>query len=216
MFYIKNFFRRIYSLCQDYVLRTSIDRGENYLTLKKGKKLTILSQIIHMIQHLKPINTRRKCFSCIGTIVWLHHQDFNKHPEKKQNKMRTMQECCMLFLTNRKYPTKLHILYHLLAFLQAVEISRTRNMGQCWRSSHEVLWTTKYGHTVTLQKSNRRLYYQGFFQTAVVLYHKTNVLCCKERSPQKKKYSNSRLMEENIAVVYYSVTYDRCNSKSSF
>ena len=36
------------------------------------------------------------------------------------------------------------------------------------------------------------------------LYHRTNVLCCKERSPQKKKYSNSNVREENIAVVYYS------------
>ena len=30
------------------------------------------------------------------------------------------------------------------------------------------------------------------------------MLCCKERSPQKKKYSNSKVREENIAVVYYS------------
>ena len=29
------------------------------------------------------------------------------------------------------------------------------------------------------------------------------MLCCKERSPQKKKYSNSKVTEENIAVVYY-------------
>ena len=29
-----------------------------------------------------------------------------------------------------------------------------------------------------------------------------NVLCCKERSPQKKKYSNSKVREENIAVVF--------------
>ena len=36
------------------------------------------------------------------------------------------------------------------------------------------------------------------------MYHRTNVLCCKERSPQKKKYSNSKVKEENIAVVYYS------------
>ena len=32
-----------------------------------------------------------------------------------------------------------------------------------------------------------------------------NVLCCKERSPQKKKYSNSKVREENKAVVYYSL-----------
>ena len=36
------------------------------------------------------------------------------------------------------------------------------------------------------------------------MYHRTNVLCCKERSPQKKKYSNSKVREENITVVYYS------------
>ena len=36
------------------------------------------------------------------------------------------------------------------------------------------------------------------------MYYRTNVLCCKERSPQKKKYSNSKVREENIAVVYYS------------
>ena len=36
------------------------------------------------------------------------------------------------------------------------------------------------------------------------MYHRSNVLCCKERSLQKKKYSNSKVREENIAVVYYS------------
>ena len=36
------------------------------------------------------------------------------------------------------------------------------------------------------------------------MYHRTNVLCCKERSPQKKKYSSSKVREENIAVVYHS------------
>ena len=35
-----------------------------------------------------------------------------------------------------------------------------------------------------------------------ILYHRSNVLCCKERSPQKKKYSNSKVREENIAVVF--------------
>ena len=35
-----------------------------------------------------------------------------------------------------------------------------------------------------------------------LMYHRTNVLCCKERSPQKKKYSNSKVREENIAVVF--------------
>ena len=39
----------------------------------------------------------------------------------------------------------------------------------------------------------------------VLMYHWTNVLCCKERSPQKKKYSNSNEREENIAIVYYSL-----------
>ena len=34
------------------------------------------------------------------------------------------------------------------------------------------------------------------------LYHRTNVLCCKKRSSQKKKYSNSKVREENIAVVF--------------
>ena len=34
--------------------------------------------------------------------------------------------------------------------------------------------------------------------------HRTNVLCYKERSPQKKKHSNRRVKEKNIAVVYYS------------
>ena len=37
------------------------------------------------------------------------------------------------------------------------------------------------------------------------MYHRTNVLCCKERTPQEKKYSNSKVREENIAVVYYSL-----------
>ena len=31
------------------------------------------------------------------------------------------------------------------------------------------------------------------------------MLCFKERSPQKKKYSNAMVTEENIAVVYYSL-----------
>ena len=31
------------------------------------------------------------------------------------------------------------------------------------------------------------------------------MLCCKERSPQKKKYSNLKVREENIAVIYYSL-----------
>ena len=35
-----------------------------------------------------------------------------------------------------------------------------------------------------------------------LMYHRTNVLSCKERSPQKKKYSNSKVREENIAVVF--------------
>ena len=35
----------------------------------------------------------------------------------------------------------------------------------------------------------------------LLLYNKTNVLCCKERSPQKKKYSNSKIREENISIV---------------
>ena len=47
------------------------------------------------------------------------------------------------------------------------------------------------------------------------MYHRTNVLCCKERSPWKKKYSNSNVREENIAVVFF-FSYDHCNSKSSF
>ena len=34
------------------------------------------------------------------------------------------------------------------------------------------------------------------------MYHRTNVLSCKERCPQKKKYSNSKVREENIAVVF--------------
>ena len=42
------------------------------------------------------------------------------------------------------------------------------------------------------------------FTSSVGVYHRTNVLCCKERSPQKKKFSDSKVREENIAVVYYS------------
>ena len=34
------------------------------------------------------------------------------------------------------------------------------------------------------------------------MHHRTNILCCKERSPQKKKYSNSKVKEKNIAVVF--------------
>ena len=34
------------------------------------------------------------------------------------------------------------------------------------------------------------------------IYHRTNVLCCKERSPLKKKYSNSKVRKKNIAVVF--------------
>ena len=34
------------------------------------------------------------------------------------------------------------------------------------------------------------------------MYHRTNVLCSKERSPQKKKCSNSKVREENIAVLF--------------
>ena len=30
----------------------------------------------------------------------------------------------------------------------------------------------------------------------LILYHRTNVLCCKERSPQKRKYSNSKVREK--------------------
>ena len=33
-------------------------------------------------------------------------------------------------------------------------------------------------------------------QTSIDMYHRTNVLCCKERSPQKKKYSNSKVREK--------------------
>ena len=35
-----------------------------------------------------------------------------------------------------------------------------------------------------------------------LVYHRTNVLCCKERSPHKTKYSNLKVREENIAVVF--------------
>ena len=38
------------------------------------------------------------------------------------------------------------------------------------------------------------------FEECWVLCHRTNVLCCKERSPQKKNYSKIR--KENIAVVF--------------
>ena len=46
--------------------------------------------------------------------------------------------------------------------------------------------------------------YPKRFCFSLKVYHRTNVLCCKERSPQQKKYSNSKVTEENIAVVYYS------------
>ena len=39
------------------------------------------------------------------------------------------------------------------------------------------------------------------FVNVFEMYHRTNVLSFKERSPQKKKYSNSKLREKNIAVV---------------
>ena len=38
--------------------------------------------------------------------------------------------------------------------------------------------------------------------TLVNMYHRTNVFCCKERSLQKNNYSNSKVREENIAVVF--------------
>ena len=38
--------------------------------------------------------------------------------------------------------------------------------------------------------------------TYIHMYHRTNVLCCKKRSSQKKKYSNSKVRVENIAVVF--------------
>ena len=41
-----------------------------------------------------------------------------------------------------------------------------------------------------------------FLLAYLIMYHRTNVLCCKERSPQKKKYSNSKVREENIAVIF--------------
>ena len=39
------------------------------------------------------------------------------------------------------------------------------------------------------------------------MYHRTNVLCRKERSPQKKKYSSSKVREENIAVVFIQLWF---------
>ena len=41
-------------------------------------------------------------------------------------------------------------------------------------------------------------------QTPFSLYHRTNVLCCKERSPQKKKYSNSNVRERKYSSRFYS------------
>ena len=52
----------------------------------------------------------------------------------------------------------------------------------------------KYDNTNTIGK--------GMHLTIYSLYHRTNVLCCKEKSSQKKKYSNSKVREENIAVVF--------------
>ena len=56
-----------------------------------------------------------------------------------------------------------------------------------------LLYCNNWNHLTVCQK-----------RAQACLYHRTNVLCCKERSPQKKKYSNSKVREENIAVVYYS------------
>ena len=43
-----------------------------------------------------------------------------------------------------------------------------------------------------------------FFTISLKMYHRTNVWCFKKRSLQKKKYSNSKVREENITVVYCS------------
>ena len=47
----------------------------------------------------------------------------------------------------------------------------------------------------------RRIFFNIIIFRWLYLYHRTNVLCCKKRSPQKKKYSNSKV-RGNIAVVF--------------
>ena len=48
------------------------------------------------------------------------------------------------------------------------------------------------------------------------MYHRTKVLCFKETSPQKKKYSNSWFKGENCSRCFIHLHYNSCSSKSSF
>ena len=56
-----------------------------------------------------------------------------------------------------------------------------------------------YKDVIITEQGFRSSVYQ---KPTFIVYHRTNVLCCKERSPQKKKYSNSKVREENIAVIF--------------
>ena len=47
------------------------------------------------------------------------------------------------------------------------------------------------------------------------MYHRTNVFCCKERSPQKKKYSNLKVRENKYGSRFYSAMISTTRKVSS-
>ena len=78
----------------------------------------------------------------------------------------------------------------------------TNSLNTLWIYVEHLLFTLlKYKYTLMYIKKwleQKILYILEW----VIFYHRTNVLCCKERSLQKKKYSNSKVREKNIAVVF--------------
>ena len=85
----------------------------------------------------------------------------------------------------------------------------------CLNFSHEVRWFLSF-RVFGLLSPSLLLYSQRVFLVElgslhgssnrvlhlIHVYHRTKVLCCKERSPQEKKYSNSKVREKNIALVF--------------
>ena len=94
--------------------------------------------------------------------------------------------CSILKKSWRQHPTRHQLYVHLSPISKTIQLRRTRHAEHCCRSRDELisdvlLWTPTYGRA----KARR-------------LYHRTNVLCWKERILQKKKYSSSKVREENI------------------
>ena len=105
-------------------LGSNIISSENNVKIHIGKAWTILPNC-----------------GCVSTIVWLHHQDFEK-----------AQGCCVLLWTNPgSSPSQKKQLYgYLPPIWQTIQIRWTRLVGHSWKSRDKLiskvfLWATTQG-----------------------------------------------------------------------